>query len=512
MPEQKSDLLLIYPPIAKATEAPAGIAQIKRAMQAQGLSCHTIDANIEAQHFLINSIKSADSRPLAASLRNREKNLAVLKNITAYKKFDHYKRAVLELNRLLKAAGQFHAADISFTDFKQQGYSPVRSEDLLRAAKEAENSPFFQYYDQVLLKRIARHDPAVIGISLVYLSQAVATFALIGLLRRHWPQCKIVLGGGLITSWMSQPTWRSPFAELVDSCIPGRGEQPILKLFGKKDSKRFYQPYIGQTKDNYFSPGEILAYTTSYGCYWQKCTFCPETAECSTYSPIPYDQVFSDLDQLIAPQTRLIHFLDNALSPALLKKMTKQKLPAPWYGYVRFTSDLEDIGFCRALKESGCVLLQLGLESGDQGVLDAMRKGIELKGVSRVLQNLKQVGIHTFIYLLFGTPWEMERQARNTIAFVLDHSDCIQYLNPAIFNMPVYSQESQNHQTKIFYKGDLTLYHNFDHPGGWNRRIVRRFLHSEFLSHPKIKKIINANPPAFTSNHAPFFTDHFLRQ
>jgi hypothetical protein len=38
---------------------------------------------------------------------------------------------------------------------------------------------------------------------------------------------------------------------------------------------------------------------------------------------------------------------------------------------------------------------------------------------------------------------------------------------------------------------------------------VRRFLDREFARHPAIRKIINRQPPYFTSNHAPFFADTF---
>ena len=50
----------------------------------------------------------------------------------------------------------------------------------------------------------------------------------------------------------------------------------------------------------------------------------------------------------------------------------------PWYGFSRITPDLADLDFCRALKDSGCVMLKLGLESGDQAVLDSLEKGITL--------------------------------------------------------------------------------------------------------------------------------------
>ncbi len=78
----------------------------------------------------------------------------------------------------------------------------------------------------------------------------------------------------------------------------------------------------------------------------------------------------------------LVHFLDNALSPALLKTLSKQSPGAPWYGFARIIKDLEDPDFCEALKRSGCRMLKLGLESGDQVVLDSLCKGIDLASAS----------------------------------------------------------------------------------------------------------------------------------
>lgn len=512
MSANTTDLLLIYPPVAKAAEAPAGVARIKQALQTHGRSCQVIDANLEGQLFLINRVARSESPRVKTAIRNRDKNLAIIRDIASFQKFDHYKRAVLESSRLLYAAGApFHAA-ISFTSYKQRGLAPVRSDDLLHAAESPQTNPFYAYFVNNLLPRIWDSQPGIVGISLIYLSQALTTFALIGFLRRYVPGVRIILGGGLITSWRSQPAWRDPFSGLVDACIPGTGEQAALEILGIKAQKTFYPFSYTDIRDDYFSPGRILPYSTSNGCYWRRCTFCPETAECTTYESLPHDRIFDELEQQSQLRPSLIHFLDNALSPALLKKMALRRLPAPWYGYVRFTKELEELDFCMALKKSGCVLLQIGLESGDQHVLDQMHKGIELPRVSRILHNLKKAGIDTFIYLLFGTPYETITEARRTIKFTLDHADCIQYINAAIFNMPVHSAESGAFSTQQFYKGDLALYHNFDHPKGWQRGLVRQFLQNEFKSHAAIKRMLLANPPFFTSNHAPFFTTHFLKQ
>ena len=142
---------------------------------------------------------------------------------------------------------------------------------------------------------------------------------------------------------------------------------------------------------------------------------------------------------------------------------------------------------------------------GDQDVLDQLNKGIDLLTASAVLQALKKAGIATYIYLLFGTPPETEDKAMKTLDFVVTHHDCISFLNLAIFNLPAGSVEAQNLVTHDFYEGDLSLYKDFDHPLGWQRAAVRKFLEKTFKKHSAVAEILKRTPEFFTSNHAPFF-------
>ena len=147
-------------------------------------------------------------------------------------------------------------------------------------------------------------------------------------------------------------------------------------------------------------------------------------------------------------------------------------------------------------------MLKLGLESGDQSVLDKMCKGINLELASRVLNNLKNAGIAVYCYLLFGTPGETIVEARRTLEFVVRHHQAINFLNLAIFNMPLYGEEASEYGGKPFYTGDLSLYTSFQHPANWDRKKVRHFLESEFKRHPAIAQIVRNDPPQFSSNHA----------
>jgi radical SAM superfamily enzyme YgiQ (UPF0313 family) len=214
----------------------------------------------------------------------------------------------------------------------------------------------------------------------------------------------------------------------------------------------------------------------------------------------------NDLQALVAKMKPiLIHFLDNAIRPSLMEKIIENPPGVPWYGFARITPHLRDADFCRALQRSGCVMLQLGLESGDQGVLDRLQKGINLEMASGVLRNLAGAGIAPYVYLLFGTPEETAIQARKTLDFTVQHGEEIRFLNLALFNLPVYSREAAELATERFYEGDLSLYTNFLHPQGWGRKRVRQFLDKEFKRHPAISPILRRDPPFFTSNHAPFF-------
>ena len=189
----------------------------------------------------------------------------------------------------------------------------------------------------------------------------------------------------------------------------------------------------------------------------------------------------------------------------LLNNLSTDSTGIPWYGFARIGTHLTDLDFCIALKRSGCVLLKLGIESGDQGTLDAMNKGISVEAASIVIKNLKNAGIATYVYLIFGTPVETEESAKKTLEFTIQHSNSIDFLNLAIFNMPVCGLTDPELETRGFYEGDLSLYTDFKHPNGWDRRHVRLFLENEFKRHLAVSAILKNEPPVFTSNHAPFF-------
>ncbi|MBI5556470.1 MAG: radical SAM protein [Deltaproteobacteria bacterium] len=499
-------MLLIYPPMAKPCEPPAGLAQLAGALRGHGLPRTLLDGNLEGLLFLLASPVPARDTWSRRACRHAAENLAALRTPGLYRNVDRYQRAVTDLNRVVELAGGPDLL-LSLANYQDKSLSPIKSEDLLTAARHPEANIFYPWFAGRLPQVLSEENPAMVGFSLNYLSQALCTFAMIGFIKSCFPRLEVVLGGGLVTSWLSNPSWRNPFAGLVDHLVAGPGEGPLLALLGKRREAEHHLPdYTTLPLAGYLAPGFILPYAASSGCYWNKCSFCPEKAEGNPYTALPVPQVLDDIAQLIArTKPALLHLLDNAVSPALLQGLAANPPGINWYGFARVSPLLTDVDFCRSLRRSGCLMLKLGLESGDQGVLDAMDKGISLAMVSAALTALKQAGIATYVYLLFGTPAETITEARHTLDFVVAHHEAITFVNLAVFNMPVRSPDAQSLQVSDFYEGDLSLYTDFSHPLGWQRQKVRHFLDREFKRHPVISAIIRRDPYLFTSNHAPFF-------
>ncbi len=501
-------MLLIFPPVAKPCEPPAGVALLSAALKEHGQPCTVYDANIEGLLHLINSdITPVDSWSERA-LKHRTQIIQDLKTPSLYNNMDRYHQRVYDLNKLLTISVDTKRFRITLSDYSDNHLSSVNSIDLLKSAENYQENPFYPFFENSLRQKVLACDAEYVGISMCYLNQALVSFALAGWIKDNFKEKKIIMGGGLLSSWMSQPGFDDPFKDLVDISIRGEGEIPLLELAGKDGGgkKHFIPDYDFVPDDLYLAPGKILPFRASIGCYWSKCRFCPEKAEIRPYASQRAVKVLEDVRCIEKKyQPDYIHFIDNAMTPAFLKTLSQNRFSFEWYGFVRFEKEFLNPAFCHELKQSGCRMLKLGLESGDQGVLDEMNKGTRLEMVSVILKNLHDAGILNFVYLLFGTSFENEAAAGKTLEYIKAHTEYIDYLNLAVFNLPRFSEDAEDLETHEFYHGDLSLYLNFTHPKGWERRRVKKFLDKSFKKQVMTPGAIRKNPAFFSSNHAAFF-------
>ncbi|MFZ4618797.1 MAG: B12-binding domain-containing radical SAM protein [Rectinemataceae bacterium] len=508
-------MILVFPPGARSTEPPPGIARLAGFLRRNGLEACPLDLNQEALEWFLGpaaegspALKPRDARALG----NRRRNAESLWSYPAYQSIDRYKRAVLELSHSLKILSAPYGAEFGLADYREESRSPLRKADLRAAAADWEHCLFRSLFEERIGAAIKDgREPAILGISLSFLGQALPAFALVGLVRARWPATRIILGGGLVSSWIAQGSLAADeaFGGLVDALLPGPGEVSLSAWLGLStpilDGPAVFDDFLGL---RYLAPGRIIPYNFSSGCPWKRCSFCPEKAEDSRYRGTRHETATMELHSLVAQYgPTLLHITDNEISPLYLRALANDPPGVPWYGFARFTALLGDRAFAGRLAASGCVMLQLGLESGDQAVLDALDKGINLTMIDHALEALADAGIAVYLYALFGTPAEDRDAAFRTRDFLASRADRVAFLNNAVFNMPISGQEARMLSTKPFYEGELALYCEFAHPRGWNRPEVRRFLAGDLARTPEIAAILARNPPLLTSSHAAFFLE-----
>jgi len=517
------DILLIHPPAAKPAEPPLATAILLGHLRAAGIAADAIDANLDACLWLLAPQRlavaagAAPATALRRAIAHVPRALALLRSPRASDSLARYRSAVEDLHRALGALGGAEER-LSLGDYVHQRLSPFRPADLERLAAGAERTLFHDYFEQILLPRVLALQPRTVAVTINYRHQALPAFELAGLLRRALPQLQLVAGGGLISSWAQPLRQRGRGLFPFDHLVTGPGEASLVALAHSPAGaplpatapvNHFIPDYSFADPAAYLAPEPVLQLTTSRGCYWARCRFCPEaTAPTQHFRAFPPGEVPTLLLQLAtAYGVRRFHLTDNALPPATLRALAAAAdslAGLSWHGFARFEADLADADLVAGLARSGCRMLQLGLESGSQAVLERLHKGTDLAVAARSLRLLHDAGIATYVYILLGTPEETEAEAEATLAFLEDHAGKIDFLNLAIMNLPRDADFGAELPGAEWQEEPLGLYRPLN-DGGWGRAAARRFLANRLLASPPIRAIAARTPPWFTSNHAPFF-------
>ncbi|OGP53312.1 MAG: radical SAM protein [Deltaproteobacteria bacterium RBG_13_52_11] len=173
------------------------------------------------------------------------------------------------------------------------------------------------------------------------------------------------------------------------------------------------------------SEADSLILQITVGCSHNSCTFCPSYKDkrfrIKTFEEIKEDideaaqsgwtteRVFlADGDSLIIPQARLMEIMDYLFEK--LPRLRRVGIYANAKGILKKT--VEDL---RELKEAGLGIIYLGVESGDQVVLDRVRKGTTYEKLVQVGRKVKESGIKLSVTVLLGIGGR-ERSREHAIA------------------------------------------------------------------------------------------------
>jgi len=293
-----------------------------------------------------------------------------------------------------------------------------------------------------LLEKITLEKPDVVAFSIVYSSQAFFARNMLHSLKELG--IKTVIGG---------PSVNEKLVEVADYSFSNEIE--FLEFINNRKIEhselKFSFPdfSIWNLKD-YFTPNPIIPLKTTSTCPYKRCAFC------SHYSGAPYYEYdIDDLKKTIVSSGQKHFFLidDMILKKQLLKfaEMIKD-LNCSWVCQLKPTKEW-DSETLKLLKESGCVMIMWGVESGNQRVLDLIEKGTNVEDVSNVLKNSHNVGISNIAYVICGFPTETKEEFKETVAFLEENQEYVDLVSPTVFGLqkgtPIFENPSKYGITKI---------------------------------------------------------------
>ena len=529
------DLLLIHPPAARPAEPPLGTAVLLSHLRREGATAEAIDANLEAYLYLLDGNRLADAAgpapttDLHRAMKNVPRALSFLRSPEAGRSYSRYTAAARHLNTALSAyRGVSGRERWTLGDYVHADLSEFSSMDLSLAASGKAGTVFSGYFRDALLPRVDRMHPRGVAISVNYRHQVLPAFELAGLLRRRLPGVPVYGGGGMFTSW------KSPLRSMGLAFLPfdrvgfGPGESALAGVAGGAsmgggvffpdgEAVEFLPDFGFAPLREYLSPEPILPVAATRGCYWRRCRFCPEAV-----APIhPYRAAaagtFPTLLRELSDRygVRRFHLTDNAIPVAVLRSMAdggSVLRGLSWHGFARFERKLLEPEFASSLAAAGCSMLQLGLESGSQPLLDRMGKGTRVADASTILSNLARAGIAAYVYVMLGAPGETETDAERTRSFLAEHAGEIGFLNLSILNLPREASwpgiADGGLPSEGGFPGEdepLRLYRRVPASDGWGRAQAKRFMQRRILGDPAIRAIAARTPPWFGDSHAFFF-------
>jgi hopanoid biosynthesis associated radical SAM protein HpnJ len=168
-----------------------------------------------------------------------------------------------------------------------------------------------------------------------------------------------------------------------------------------------------------------ISFYTGRGCP-AKCSFClwPQTIGGHQYrskSPEAVGQEMEQAKALFGNSVREYMFdddtftIDKARAIAISEHLKKLKLT--WSCNARANLDYETL---KTLKNNGLRLLLVGFESGNQEVLDGIRKGIKLEVARKFMADCRKLGITVHGTFIIGLPNETQETIEDTIRFACE--------------------------------------------------------------------------------------------
>jgi len=321
------------------------------------------------------------------------------------------------------------------------------------------DSPTLGLSEEDFLREVKSFSPDIVGITSIT-PTILRAYRAVEMLKENLPDVPIVAGGPHVTFMYDEALDRG-----VDVVVRGEGEYTMLELVNKVEKLGLDKEELAKIKgiafrkegrtvvtplrepireldklppparhllpmDRYTlfnKPIRLIHVMASRGCPYG-CIYCSTSYYWGRSYRIRSAKVVADeVEEAVNRyKSNIVVFtddeftLDRRFVLKFAEEVKSRKLDITYSCGARV--DHVDSEVLRALKESGCVMLYFGVESGSQETLNRIGKRITIEQVRRAFSKAREHGIETTGTFMLGFPWETIDDMRQTVKFSIELS------------------------------------------------------------------------------------------
>lgn len=378
-------LLLLYPPFCTPTTVPYSISYLKS--------------------FLKDNLKVKDFQVKCIDLNAKWHKLS----------FKEYYKSIKKSNNL-EEYGEV------LTKFKENsGSSYSKNHQLILENKEPD-------YLNEIIDLILKEKPTHVGLSFVYNSQVFWGTIIINKLKEYNIKCYV--GGPAVTEKLKKvATYCTHEVDFLEKLNESQGINHNTEM-NELDCNTIVD-FTDYDKDDYLSKEIIAPIKTSSSCPHKSCTFCTH------HGNLPYfeNSIKNIVRTIEKSNLKNIFIIDDYVLPKRLKQLAESLSGKDINWWIQTKPVKEIIPILKRASLSGLKAVSWGVESGNQEILNKIKKGTKVQDIEKVLEESHKNKITNIVYIMFGFPTETKEQFIDTINFLKNNEKNIDMVSTTIFGL-----------------------------------------------------------------------------
>ena len=297
-------------------------------------------------------------------------------------------------------------------------------------------------------RKLAQYQPHVVGTTCVTMTFPAAA-RILKVCKQFDPAITTIIGGPHVTFAAEDTFHRAPW---IDVIVAGEGDHTIGEIISAIDRQADLQDIPGiflhrngkvaktaprpliENLDELPFPARHLLPLSRYKALGASCSIISSRG-------CPYGCIYCSAPKMFGRKVRFrqprqvvdeIEFIHRGLGFArvnivddtftlnhrhteeLCHEILRRNLGIEWNAYSRV--DTLNREMLELMREAGCTFLVFGIESGDQDILNTIKKGITPEKVRNAVKLTSEAGIKSFASFILGLPGESPEAARTSLA------------------------------------------------------------------------------------------------